>query len=270
MAATYDPTTHMITSSSADPSGGQEKSGEKTEQKPLDPNLETQQTSPDTPASDPVPKVKQDETPGVKRTRRVPRPRLSPKAASGSSPGQVSVPSRLQPSVRFRVSDRVKTLPGERPGKHKSFVERARRAFPTQSLLDEFILADLTNAHRQVARYCAFKEDAESRAIKDRFFELLKAQDPEVYTKPSLHLWKDGQPTKAGRKALAKAGMSVADIAAEMFVDNLSRIGGMDALIAHARAVRRDAAHQLERRQFERQRNSQVIDVPFRSAEQDQ
>jgi len=78
--------------------------------------------------------------------------------------------TKAQPGTGFKISDRVKMLPGEDITKHQNFRDRVREGYGPQTLLQEFLCADVSYAHRQVTRYQRFREGALLAAIKQRFF----------------------------------------------------------------------------------------------------
>jgi hypothetical protein len=147
--------------------------------------------------------------------------------------------------------------------------DRVREGYGPQTLLEEFLCADVSYAHRQVTRYQRFREGALLAAIKQRFFAAILPANPKLTDKEAAKLWRKHQPTEAGIKMLTRSGSSMDEIAAEAFLGGLQAYGTMDALLAHQRAVRNEASRELEIVKAERKRRSQLIEAPFRPAPKD-
>ena len=76
---------------------------------------------------------------------------------------RLPVRPEFAPKIQFRIGERVGILPGTKRGKHKRFVEQARRHLEPDSLSAQFQFADAMHAHRKARLYA----EASDRYIYD-------------------------------------------------------------------------------------------------------
>ena len=68
------------------------------------------------------------------------------RASTGVDSPAIARGTKAQPGTGFKISDRVKMLPGEDITKHQNLRDRVREGYGPQTLLQEFLCADVVRA----------------------------------------------------------------------------------------------------------------------------